>query len=199
MAAAPAPALTGNNADEQQQQQQAITTTTVIYTPDELRQIVDVVFSSRGGRIVPTCQLETASDLYRLGNDEETRYTILDHRGDAKRVLFVNSEGRIFEDMREQNAAEDVKERTTIKLGLGDFIFYSILVSKAALYSYTTFVVCTLAILSGLGLTLLLLAVYGKALPALPISVLLGVVFYLFTRYVMEPWVQEIYTEQAYA
>lgn len=181
------------NAEEQQE--------IGVYTPEQLRQEVDVVFPNRGGRIVPTVSLETeAVDLYRrTQGNEETRYTVIDYRGVHKRVIFVNQEGRIFEDLREQNAVEERKERTSIKLGLGDFIFYSILVSKAALYSYTTFAVCTLAILSGLGLTLLLLAVYGQALPALPISIFLGVVFYLFTRYVMEPWVKDIFVEQVYA
>jgi len=66
------------------------------------------------------------------------------------------------------------------------------------LYSFTAFAVCSLAILAGLGLTLLLLAVYGKALPALPISIALGVVFYLTTRFLAEPWVQAIFLAQVY-
>jgi len=151
-----------------------------------------------GGRIVPTRSLPMSSSIYNNNDDEETRYTIINRQGVHKRVVFVNHEGRVFQDMREQNADQDRKERTSIKLGLGDFIFYSILVSKAALYSYTTFVVCTLAIISGLGLTLFLLAMRGKALPALPISILLGVLFYLFTRYVMEPWIHAIFIDQAY-
>jgi presenilin 1 len=55
-----------------------------------------------------------------------------------------------------------------------------------------------LAILAGLGLTLLLLAIRGQALPALPISIFLGVVFYLTTRYVLEPWVEELFLHQVY-
>lgn len=84
------------------------------------------------------------------------------------------------------------------RLGLGDFIFYSILVAKAALYSWTTFSACTLSIITGLGLTLLMLAVRGHALPALPISIFLGVVFYLITRYVVEPFVEQVFIEQTY-
>lgn len=74
----------------------------------------------------------------------------------------------------------------------GDFIFYSVLVSKAALYSFTTFVACFLVILAGLGVTLVLLAVYHKALPALPISIALGVIFYLATRGLIEPWYEAV-------
>ena len=66
-----------------------------------------------------------------------------------------------------------------IKLGLGDFIFYSVLV--------------------GLGATLLLLAVYQKALPALPISIALGMAFYFITRFVLEPFTTSMSTSLVWA
>ncbi|KAF8389939.1 hypothetical protein HHK36_024458 [Tetracentron sinense] len=76
-----------------------------------------------------------------------------------------------------------------IKLGLGDFIFYSVLVGRAAMYDFMTVYACYLAIIAGLGITLMLLAVYQKALPALPVSVLLGVLFYFLTRFLLEVFV----------
>ncbi|EYU40275.1 hypothetical protein ABFS82_09G049900 [Erythranthe guttata] len=76
-----------------------------------------------------------------------------------------------------------------IKLGLGDFIFYSVLVGRAAMYDYMTVYACYLAIIAGLGITLILLAFYRKALPALPVSVMLGVLFYLLTRLLLEVFV----------
>ncbi|CAI9754094.1 unnamed protein product [Fraxinus pennsylvanica] len=76
-----------------------------------------------------------------------------------------------------------------IKLGLGDFIFYSVLVGRAAMYDFMTVYACYLAIIAGLGVTLILLAVYRKALPALPVSIMLGVLFYLLTRLLLEVFV----------
>lgn len=76
-----------------------------------------------------------------------------------------------------------------IKLGLGDFIFYSVLVGRAAMYDFMTVYACYLAIVAGLGVTLMLLAFYQKALPALPVSIMLGVFFYLLTRLLLEVFV----------
>ncbi|XP_031104563.1 presenilin-like protein At2g29900 [Ipomoea triloba] len=76
-----------------------------------------------------------------------------------------------------------------IKLGLGDFIFYSVLVGRAAMYDFMTVYACYLAIVAGLGVTLMLLALYQKALPALPVSIMLGVLFYFLTRFLLEAFV----------
>ncbi|KAI6683216.1 hypothetical protein NL676_029129 [Syzygium grande] len=79
-----------------------------------------------------------------------------------------------------------------IKLGLGDFIFYSVLVGRAAMYDFMTVYACYLAIIAGLGITLMLLAFYQKALPALPVSILLGVLFYVLTRFLLEIFVVQL-------
>lgn len=81
-----------------------------------------------------------------------------------------------------------------IKLGLGDFIFYSVLVGRAALYDFMTVYACYLAIMAGLGVTLLLLAVYRKALPALPVSIALGIAFYVLTRASLEVFIVQCST-----
>lgn len=75
-----------------------------------------------------------------------------------------------------------------IRLGLGDFIFYSVLVGRAAMYDLMTATVAYLAIIAGLGATLLLLAVYQKALPALPVSIALGILSYFTARIALEPF-----------
>ena len=59
---------------------------------------------------------------------------------------------------------------------------------RAAMYDMLTVFAAYLAIMAGLGATLLLLALYRKALPALPISIALGVVFYFLSRVLLDPF-----------
>ncbi|KAL4445803.1 hypothetical protein ABPG77_009002 [Micractinium sp. CCAP 211/92] len=86
----------------------------------------------------------------------------------------------------------------SIKLGLGDFIFYSLLVGRAAMYDFLTVFSCYLAIIAGLGCTLLWLAMARKALPALPVSIALAVAFYFISRFVMEPVILPMTLELIY-
>jgi presenilin-like A22 family membrane protease len=164
------------------------------YTPEELNSLVHVVFPTNGGRI-------QAQEPQPGQANEPVRYDVLDRHGVVRRTLVVR-DGRVFRvvpvEVPDDDDADGKRARNSIKLGLGDFIFYSILVAEAAVYSYTTFVACTLVILDGLGMTLVLLAVYGKALPALPISIFLGVIFYLLTRYLIQPWIQSIFVAELY-
>ena len=153
-------------------------------TPSQLRAVVTVRLPPHGGRI---------EQVARRG---KRVYLERDRHGEPKRLLWVDRHGKVFAEMRSDD--DEGPERNTIRLGLGDFIFYSVLVAKAAQYSFATFAACVLVILAGLGGTLVLVSVYHHALPALPISIVLGVVFYLVTRFSIEPWIEAVMSQPYY-
>jgi len=93
--------------------------------------------------------------------------------------------------------AEDDDEEVGVKLGLGDFIFYSVLVGKAAvLGDWSVTFGCYIAILVGLSATLVCLAVLRRALPALPFSIALGLLAYFSGEYLLKPYLDEVTLQQ---
>jgi len=93
---------------------------------------------------------------------------------------------------------EQQPKRKGVKLGLGDFVFYSVLIGRAALFDMITVFSCFVAIITGLFFTLLLLAIFRKALPALPISIAFGLLFYFLTRIFLLPFVVTIGASQIF-
>lgn len=112
-------------------------------------------------------------------DDHEISVPLLEQRVNFEQGVSISDDSMALEGI-------GLGSSGAIKLGLGDFIFYSVLVGRAAMYDFMTVYACYLAIIAGLGITLMLLAIYQKALPALPVSVMLGVLFYVLTRTLLE-------------
>ncbi|KAJ5079854.1 presenilin [Anaeramoeba ignava] len=77
----------------------------------------------------------------------------------------------------------EILSKWNIKLGLGDFIFYNVLITRACFYDYVAVISCFIAILVGLSFTLFLLFIFRSSLPALPLSILFGLLSYFFSKF----------------
>ena len=114
------------------------------------------------------------------------------------RVILPSSGQPVNSDKLSQNSS-NLEASSGIKLGLGDFIFYSLLIAKASSsQDFVVIISCYVAIIVGLILTLVLLSVFKKALPALPFSISLGLFFYFTFFYAVRPFVDTIAAEQVF-
>lgn len=99
--------------------------------------------------------------------------------------------------INETQPSED--DERGVKLGLGDFIFFSVLVGKASSYGdWTITMSCYVSVLVGLCLTLSLLTLLRKALPALPISIGFGLTSALLSYFFAVPLASDLTVYQIF-
>lgn len=90
---------------------------------------------------------------------------------------------------------DDLNEREErgVKLGLGDFVFYSLLIGRVSLDGNAFAVLsCYVVILVGMCVTIIVLGLTRQALPALPISITCGVIFYFASQFIILPFLNVI-------
>ncbi|KAJ3259290.1 Presenilin-1 [Boothiomyces macroporosus] len=119
--------------------------------------------------------MDVADNLETKRLTSEIEMTELDRNGEAA-----------------QPQEEEEEEETGLKLGLGDFVFYSVLVGRASLYDWITTIISILAVLSGLVLTIFILVLKRKPLPALPISIFFGIIFFLVASLTLSPMMEDL-------
>jgi len=112
---------------------------------------------------------------------QNSEYELSDHPPDGLAAANGN-----------QGDEEEEDERSGLKLGLGDFVFYSVLIARASLFDWVTTVACTVAVMMGLNATIFLLAIKRRALPALPISIAFGLVFYFVGSIMLTPLLERL-------
>merc|ERR1711988_190142 len=137
---------------------------------------------------------------YKKSNLEELRNNNRNEEDDLDPLtssnLLLNDELSLLNSINDKNNSKvqrSTQKSRPIRLGLGDFIFYSVLVSTAGHFGgAVAAIVCMLTIQVGLGTTLMLLVVAKKALPALPIPILFCVIIYSLFRFSTLSYVSDI-------
>lgn len=122
---------------------------------------------------------------------EEEELQPLDRQTGGSRTALITEVDESPSEVHQDPYGEE-EERSGVKLGLGDFIFYSVLVGRAALFDMLTVFTSFIGIITGLFGTILLLALWKKALPALPLSILFGVIFFFASRFLLLPFVNAL-------
>jgi hypothetical protein len=77
-------------------------------------------------------------------------------------------------------------------LGLGDFVFYGALLGRSALINYQTLITTLVGVLMGLAATIIITTRGTRAMPALPLSIACGLIFYGLTTPLIIPMCNHI-------
>lgn len=90
-------------------------------------------------------------------------------------------------------SSDTTKSPNELLIGLGDFVFYSLMVGKSFLYAdFMAAYLTMVALFFGLLVTILVLLSCDHALPALPIPIMFGLVTQIVCRVCVSPFAERI-------
>ena len=117
-----------------------------------------------------------SSIMVNEGEDKNVKKS--NERKEKKKNVTKSNESKL--DKLDPDTESVTEESNSVKLGLGDFVFYSILVGKSSqLLNYFIILSIILSMFIGLILTLIILVLIKKPMPALPFSIFIGLIVYI--------------------
>jgi presenilin 1 len=141
----------------------------VVLLPNGLLKLFVEKAQERGDTI-PGLMYSTAGHVA----DEYSEETPFDDDDGSIHPHFIHDEVML----QEAPQARARRHDTGLVLGLGDFIFYGALVTRAARVGWDIVILCVIGVVFGLCVTLACLMVKQRPLPALPFSLSVGALFF---------------------
>lgn len=137
--------------------------------------------------------------IFMIGSSLWDVFSVLAPCGPLRLILETSQERNEIELQPTDHQEQAEEENEGFELGMGDYIFYCVLIGRAtAKGDWITILACFVAILFGLCLIITLSSIYKRALPALPLSIGFGIVFYLCTAQTITPFLDELSVQQIF-
>ena len=78
------------------------------------------------------------------------------------------------------------------ELGLGDLIFFGVVIARATSVGFETAVACFVSMLASVIFTVAATVASGRTIPALPIAMVIGILVYLMSRFTLLDYVPQV-------
>ncbi|CAJ0961347.1 unnamed protein product, partial [Mesorhabditis belari] len=136
---------------------------------------------------VQTAESISQEELFEMLKKSKTE---MEKNDEEKKEMEMKTEE---ETPKERSAEEALADSNSLHLGMGDFVFYSVLVGKSlATGGPMCAIASSLGVLVGFFLTDTMLSTNDSTYPALPVSLCLGLVLHLATLLFAEPLLKEL-------